>query len=91
MKKQVRRHSYYDHRHFNPACLQLAMNIRTMTQKHLAKVTGISAGRISQIRRGKKGCSKSEMWKFCKALHFPPAFFCQAESALGNRENANLW
>lgn len=67
----------------NPDMLILAREIRGMTQKELANISGIDQGRISRYEGGIKEISEEELEELANALSFPLSFFLRGGKRYG--------
>ncbi len=60
---------------FNPEMLILAREVRGITQKQLAELSGIDQGSVSRYEGGIKSISDHDLKLISEALHFPTGFF----------------
>ena len=60
---------------FNYEMLQLARELRGLTQKELAQAADISQGYLSKLERGEKDISDDDLHTLAKVLALPESFF----------------
>lgn len=60
---------------FNPDMLELAIGLRGITWRELAKSTGISGADLFQFRKGYRQMNRDDLVKIAEELNFPISFF----------------
>jgi Zn-dependent peptidase ImmA (M78 family)/transcriptional regulator with XRE-family HTH domain len=68
---------------FNPEMLQLARELRELTQTELANLSNMSQGFLSLLEAGAKDASEDRLLKIAEALNFPVDFFFQQDRYTG--------
>ena len=68
---------------FNPQMLTLARESRGLTQGDLARLVGVSQGKISKYESGILNVSSDDIKVLAKQLDYPPDFFTQQDPVRG--------
>ena len=63
---------------FNPLLMRLGRESRGMTQKDLARASGLSQGQVSKLEIGQREPTGETVDRLSSALRYPPSFFYES-------------
>ena len=69
---------------FNPELLRLARQSRSMSQRQLSQLSGVSNGAISRYEAGALEISEDRLSDIAAVLDYPASFFCRKPILVGN-------
>ena len=74
-------HMISEEQKINPQMIILARESRGFTQKELADLLGLSAGKLCRVEQEDQTLSKYTIERLSHVLKYPPSFFCQPGEA----------